>query len=96
MRFLLSAKINEDIKSGKDLFTQLKLRGEISPTNIDHLAELLEEIHRKDLQMKVLDFQKTQPCQCKWYQVQSSICLGRISTFFLEGGGGGGSTFYSI
>ena len=49
--------IEEKVNSGKDLFKHMIQNGSLSPRNLDHLAEMLQEVHRRDLAEKVRKFQ---------------------------------------
>lgn len=49
--------IDEKVQNGKDLFKYLVQRGSIGQNNMNHLVNMLQEIHRKDLAEKVRKFQ---------------------------------------
>lgn len=49
--------IDENVRSGKDLFKYMIQCGRIGPCNLDHLADMLQEIHRRDLAERVRKFQ---------------------------------------
>lgn len=49
--------IDENMQSGKDLFKYMIQCGRIGACNLDHLADMLQEIHRRDLAERVRKFQ---------------------------------------
>ena len=54
---LISDGIDENVQNGKDLFKYMIQCGSIGPCNLDHLADMLQEIHRRDLAERVRKFQ---------------------------------------
>lgn len=53
----ISDGIDENVQNGKDLFKYMIQCGSIGPCNLDHLADMLQEIHRRDLAERVRKFQ---------------------------------------
>lgn len=49
--------IDEKVQNGKDLFKHLIQVGTLGSNNLNHLADMLQEIHRRDLAEKVRKFQ---------------------------------------
>ena len=49
--------IDERVQTGKDLFKHLIQSGSMGPNNLNHLVQMLQEIHRRDLAEKVRKFQ---------------------------------------
>lgn len=55
----LPSGIDEKIEKGRDFFKYMMQAGTIGPTQLSHLADLLQKIHRMDLAVKVRKFQST-------------------------------------
>ena len=54
---LIADGIEEKVQNGKDLFKYMIQRENLGPCKLDHLADMLQEIHRRDLAEKVKKFQ---------------------------------------
>ena len=50
----------EKSKDGLDFFEELENNGQLGPDNLTELEELFDEILRRDLVMKVIQFRKEQ------------------------------------
>lgn len=57
VEWLIADGIEEKVQNGKDLFKYMIQRGSLGPCNLDHLADMLQEVHRRDLAEKVKKFQ---------------------------------------
>ena len=55
--WFIADSIEENIQNGKDLFKHMIQCGSLGPRNMDDLADMLQEIHRRDLAEKVKKFQ---------------------------------------
>ena len=55
--WLIADGIEEKVQNGKDLFKYMIQRGNLGPCKLDHLVDMLQEIHRRDLAEKVKKFQ---------------------------------------
>lgn len=55
--WLIADGIEEKVQNGKDLFKYMIQQGNLGPCKLDHLVDMLQEIHRRDLAEKVKKFQ---------------------------------------
>ena len=57
MEWPIADGVEEKVQNGKDLFKYMIQRGDLGACKLDHLADMLQEIHRRDLAEKVKKFQ---------------------------------------